>query len=146
MKSLAASWFLLYLNSLYVVKCDHEGSSDPLDWLRESVSGEPGVDYPIYAEIQDTSFSCSGRVFGGKRILFFFKMENLVFFILLQVIMLTQKWNARVIMFACHLLEEGQIKKYLFFVQMELCLTNNILFVIGGKFISVNRAIIINLN
>merc|ERR1719154_211773 len=26
----------------------HHHSSDPLDWLRESVPGEPGVDYPIY--------------------------------------------------------------------------------------------------
>ncbi len=44
---------------------DHDGSTDPLDWLRGGVPGEPGVDYPIYAEIQDTSFSCNGRLFGG---------------------------------------------------------------------------------
>jgi hypothetical protein len=30
---------------------DHAGG-DPLDWLRGSVPGEPGVDYPILASIQ----------------------------------------------------------------------------------------------
>merc|ERR1711963_250446 len=44
---------------------DHEGSDDPLDWLRESIPGEPGVDYPIFADIAATDFSCNGRVFGG---------------------------------------------------------------------------------
>ena len=39
--------------------------SSPLDWLRTSVPGEPGVDYPVFAEVQDTSFSCEGRVIGG---------------------------------------------------------------------------------
>ena len=39
---------------------------DPLDWLRDSIPGEPGVDYPIFAEVQDTAFSCEGRKFGGK--------------------------------------------------------------------------------
>ncbi|XP_037092310.1 uncharacterized protein LOC119112300 [Pollicipes pollicipes] len=42
----------------------HGGSSDPLQWLRDSVPGEPGVDYPIYATIPPTSFSCDGRVPG----------------------------------------------------------------------------------
>ena len=49
-----------------LVKSDHDGSSDPLDWLRESVPGEPGVDYPVFAEVSDTSFSCADRIFGGK--------------------------------------------------------------------------------
>ena len=48
-----------------LVKSDHDGSSDPLDWLRESVPGEPGVDYPVFAEVTDTSFSCADRIFGG---------------------------------------------------------------------------------
>ena len=48
-----------------LVSSDHDGSSDPLDWLRDGVPGEPGVDYPIFAEIQETSFSCAGRLFGG---------------------------------------------------------------------------------
>jgi hypothetical protein len=38
---------------------------DPLDWLRASVPGEPGQDYPVLSAIQETSFSCSGRVMGG---------------------------------------------------------------------------------
>ena len=42
-----------------------EGGGDPLDWLRSSVPGEPGVDYPLLASVQDTSFSCSGLTFGG---------------------------------------------------------------------------------
>ena len=38
---------------------DHQG----LDWLRDSVPGEPGVDYPIYSlPVPDSSFSCDGRV------------------------------------------------------------------------------------
>jgi len=42
---------------------DHSG--DPLDWLRASVPGEPGQDYPVLSAIQETSFSCVGRVVGG---------------------------------------------------------------------------------
>ena len=38
---------------------------DPLDWLRDSIPGEPGVDYPILSAAGETSFSCSGLVFGG---------------------------------------------------------------------------------
>ena len=40
-----------------------------MDWLRDSIPGEPGVDYPIFAEVQDTAFSCEGRKFGGKEVL-----------------------------------------------------------------------------
>jgi len=38
-----------------------------LDMLRMSVPGNPGQDYPIYAEVPDTSFSCDGpdRTEGG---------------------------------------------------------------------------------
>ena len=42
-----------------------DGSGDPLDWLRSSVPGEPGLDYPIFASVQDSDFSCSGLVLGG---------------------------------------------------------------------------------
>ena len=38
---------------------------DPLDWLRNSIPGEPGVDYPVLASVQETSFTCDGLVFGG---------------------------------------------------------------------------------
>ena len=31
-----------------------EGGGDPLDWLRNAVPGEPGVDYPILPAIQVT--------------------------------------------------------------------------------------------
>ena len=43
----------------------HSHSGDPLDWLRESVPGEPGLDYPILPSVQPTDFSCSGLVLGG---------------------------------------------------------------------------------
>ena len=67
-KSIAdtCSIFLAILQILRVVLADHDGSDDPLDWLRESIPGEPGVDYPIFSEIETTSFSCKDRVFGGK--------------------------------------------------------------------------------
>ena len=60
---------------------------DPLDWLRNSIPGEPGVDYiyffhffllyfiffiffsgvdyPVLSSVQETSFTCDGLVFGG---------------------------------------------------------------------------------
>ena len=44
----------------------HDG--DPLDWLRDSVPGEPGVDYPIFADVEESNFDCAGRVNGGKEI------------------------------------------------------------------------------
>ena len=33
--------------------------------LEKAVPGVPGEDYPIYAEVPDTSFSCDGQVDGG---------------------------------------------------------------------------------
>ena len=62
--TLVLALFLAFLTGK--VNCDHEGSSDPLDWLRDAVPGEPGVDYPIFSDVGDTSFSCADRVFGGK--------------------------------------------------------------------------------
>jgi len=59
---------LLAIFALGSIPCtigvEKEGDN-PLDWLRDSVPGEPGVDYPIYSAIEDTSFSCSDKVFGG---------------------------------------------------------------------------------
>jgi len=46
-------------------QADAGSHSDPLDWLRASVPGEPGQDYPVLSAIQETDFSCSGRVAGG---------------------------------------------------------------------------------
>jgi len=43
---------------------ENEGDN-PLDWLKNSIPGEPGTDYPIMASTQQTSFSCDGLVFGG---------------------------------------------------------------------------------
>lgn len=43
-----------------------EGDHQGLDWLRESVPGEPGVDYPVFSlPVPDNDFSCDGRVEGG---------------------------------------------------------------------------------
>ena len=63
-----------------VLGVEKEGD-DPLDWLRSSIPGEPGTDYPIMAttqvstnltpsqtdivSFQDSGFSCDGLVFGG---------------------------------------------------------------------------------
>jgi hypothetical protein len=57
------------LTTKWVKSQNHDGSdpnADPLDWLRNSIPGEPEVDYPIFEEVQDTSFSCADRIFGGK--------------------------------------------------------------------------------
>ena len=48
-----------------VLGVEKEGD-DPLQWLRDSIPGEPGVDYPIFSAVEQTSFSCDGKVFGGK--------------------------------------------------------------------------------
>ena len=47
---------------------------DPLQWLRDSIPGEPGTDYPIYNAVESTAFSCEGRVFGGKSLLPFYNL------------------------------------------------------------------------
>jgi hypothetical protein len=36
-----------------------------LEDLQVNIPGIPGEDYPIYAEVPDTGFSCDGRVEGG---------------------------------------------------------------------------------
>ena len=49
----------LFGNSLTRSKRDHQG----LDWLRDALPGEPGLDYPIYSlPTPDTSFDCSDKV------------------------------------------------------------------------------------
>ena len=37
-----------------------------LAMLQGSIPGVPGEDYPIYAEVPETAFSCDGQVDGGK--------------------------------------------------------------------------------
>ena len=43
-----------------------EAGDPALDMLLKSVPGVPGEDYPIYAEVPETAFSCDGQVDGGK--------------------------------------------------------------------------------
>ena len=39
------------------------GDQQGLDWLRDALPGEPGVDYPIYSlPTPQTSFDCSDKV------------------------------------------------------------------------------------
>merc|ERR1712012_1067167 len=40
-------------------------ASDPLAMLQSAVPGVPGEDYPIYAEVPESGFSCDGQVDGG---------------------------------------------------------------------------------
>merc|ERR1712111_77201 len=40
-------------------------ASDPLAMLQASIPGVPGEDYPIYAEVPETAFTCDGQVDGG---------------------------------------------------------------------------------
>ena len=46
----------------------YEGGAadDALAALGNSIPGVPGEDYPIYAEVPETGFSCEGQVDGGK--------------------------------------------------------------------------------
>merc|ERR1712088_1112591 len=39
--------------------------ADPLAMLQGSIPGVPGEDYPIYAEVPESGFSCDGQVDGG---------------------------------------------------------------------------------
>merc|ERR1712061_558673 len=39
--------------------------ADPLAMLQGAIPGVPGEDYPIYAEVPETAFSCEGQVNGG---------------------------------------------------------------------------------
>merc|ERR1719379_2863892 len=41
------------------------GSDDNLAMLEKAVPGVPGEDYPIYAEVPESGFSCDGQVDGG---------------------------------------------------------------------------------
>ena len=41
------------------------GGSNGEGSLEETIPGVPGEDYPIYAEVPETSFSCEGQVDGG---------------------------------------------------------------------------------
>ena len=42
------------------------GSGDPIEDLKNNIPGVPGEDYPILAEVPELSFTCEGRIAGGK--------------------------------------------------------------------------------
>ena len=56
--------FIIVLAIISTSAVENPGD-DPLDWLRDSIPGEPGVDYPIFSAVEQTTFSCDGKVFGG---------------------------------------------------------------------------------
>ena len=51
--------------SLHAVLAVENEGDNPIDWLKNSIPGEPGVDYPIMASVAETSFTCDGLIFGG---------------------------------------------------------------------------------
>lgn len=55
----------MYAASDAVATYDAAGD-DPLAALGNSIPGVPGEDYPIYAEVPETGFSCDGQVDGGE--------------------------------------------------------------------------------
>ena len=58
--------FFAVLAVTFAAGVEKEGD-DPLDWLRNSIPGEPGVDYPIFSAVEQTQFECGDdKVFGGK--------------------------------------------------------------------------------
>ena len=58
------NWLFAVANLNAAFSAENEGDN-PLDWLKNSIPGEPGTDYPIMAAVQQTSFGCDGLVFGG---------------------------------------------------------------------------------
>ena len=58
-------FFFAGLAVTFATAVEKEGD-DPLQWLRDSIPGEPGVDYPIFSAVEQTQFSCEGKVFGGR--------------------------------------------------------------------------------
>jgi len=56
---------LVVVLNLHAAFCVENEGDNPLDWLKNSIPGEPGTDYPIMAAVQQTSFGCDGLVFGG---------------------------------------------------------------------------------
>lgn len=45
---------------------DSKGANPELDALAANIPGVPGEDYPIYAEVPESAFSCEGQVDGGN--------------------------------------------------------------------------------
>ena len=58
----------VYAGSDAVPTYEGGAADDALAALGNSIPGVPGEDYPIYAEVPETGFSCEGQVDGGKRV------------------------------------------------------------------------------
>ena len=56
----------MYAGSDAVPTYEGGAADDALAALGNSIPGVPGEDYPIYAEVPETGFSCEGQVDGGK--------------------------------------------------------------------------------
>ena len=54
------------MTALTIALTDSTQGDDPLAALQGSIPGVPGEDYPVYAEVPETAFSCDGQVDGGK--------------------------------------------------------------------------------
>ena len=50
----------------YVDGAASDEADAALAMLQGSIPGVPGEDYPIYAEVPETAFSCDGQVDGGN--------------------------------------------------------------------------------
>ena len=56
----------VYAASDAVATYEGGAADDALAGLGNSIPGVPGEDYPIYAEVPESGFSCEGQVDGGK--------------------------------------------------------------------------------
>merc|ERR1712244_157368 len=55
-----------YAQPAYGGDLDTAASDNPaLDMLQNAIPGVPGEDYPIYAEVPESGFTCDGQVDGG---------------------------------------------------------------------------------
>ena len=71
-----------------------EATDSNLAMLEKAVPGVPGEDYPIYAEVPESGFSCEGQVDGGNNrgrycgpevfFTFFTSMTTAVYFVIEQ--------------------------------------------------------------
>ena len=61
----------LYLIPLFVLLFLSYDPYSKKSNFRNSIPGEPGVDYPIFPSVGDSAFSCDGLVFGGWNIFLF---------------------------------------------------------------------------
>ncbi len=52
-----------------VIFVDYNDGGDGQGSLEDSIPGVPGTDYPIYAQIPETGFTCEGKVKSSEIIL-----------------------------------------------------------------------------